>query len=409
MFDPSSYNMQNNTIVIATSAQPAANPRAVKEALSLHDAGYNIVFVYCAISPWANEMDAEIFDANPGIRWMCATKKGNDIRYTCIRLRRKFFEKLYAFTTSPKHAVYASALYAQDLKKICSGIPAGHYRAHNLGALPAVLAASAKYNSRYSFDAEDFHRGESDDQLQQQKVKIIEDFYFKNADSLTVAAPLALQFYNALYPGKQIRLINNVFPLSMLSKQEQKLNRPLRLFWFSQTIGPKRGLEILAASVQPFTGRELEVCFLGNVSEGYKDHLKKIFPVHLQPKFLPPVAPDKIFAVAETMDIGLASETAFSENNNIALSNKLFTYLSAGLMILASDTEGQQQFIEQNQGAGMLYEKLNPESLQACLKQVIHDPAMVLACRKKALQLAQKKYNWEAEIPQLLASVIADR
>ncbi len=397
--------VSRKTVVIATSAQPSANPRAVREAISLQQAGYVVYFLYCPISLWADAMDAQLFQDHPAIHWICVGKRLPAGRYKAVRVRRKLFELVYSFLKTPAVALFSNSLYAQELKKFCLTIPADHYRGHNLGALPAIVAAAKKYKAQYSFDAEDFHRGESNDKEQAAKIKIIEDHYYRSAKSLSVASPLALQQYRLLYPQLNVILLNNVFSKKYISNIQEPVRASLKLFWFSQTIGPNRGLELLGSALHGFTDADFSVYILGNISEQYKSTLKSVFPETLQPHILQPIAQTELFNLAATMHIGLASEPGFSENNEIALSNKLFTYLSSGLMILASNTKGQADFIDCYPGVGLLYNKASAKSLHQTLKELLQNPLLVSKFGNAAKKLALEELNWEQNEKTLLQIV----
>ena len=54
-----------------------------------------------------------------------------------------------------------------------------------------------------------------------------------------------------------------------------------------------------------------------------------------------PAAPDEMVRLASAYDIGLALERPVALNNDILLSNKVFTYLLAGLAVVATRTRAQ--------------------------------------------------------------------
>ena len=87
--------------------------------------------------------------------------------------------------------------------------------------------------------------------------------------------------------------------------------------------------------------QKIELTLLGNISASNKLYFKKLIEKEniKGVNFLPPVEEKKIFEIASEHHIGLASETGKDLNNNIALSNKIFTYLLAGNAILFSNTD----------------------------------------------------------------------
>ena len=106
-------------------------------------------------------------------------------------------------------------------------------------------------------------------------------------------------------------------------------------------------------------------------------------------------------------DIGLALEPAFSFNNEIALSNKLFTYLLSGLAIIASNTRAQTNFIEENSGIGKLYTIGDTDELANIILAFYENKLLLNSYKETAYHLAQTKYNWELEQNKFL-SIIND-
>jgi hypothetical protein len=123
--------------------------------------------------------------------------------------------------------------------------------------------------------------------------------------------------------------------------------------------------------------------------------------------FLGPVYPNEIFSVASHHDIGLALEPGRDINNQIALSNKIFTYLLAGNAVIFSATPAQKLFYEENRGIGSLYSCGNTHELTAILKNYLYHPELLLEAKRNAVKLAGIKYNWEVESKKLLVIIQA--
>lgn len=111
---------------------------------------------------------------------------------------------------------------------------------------------------------------------------------------------------------------------------------------------------------------------------------------------------NELFYLATQFDVGLALEPSFSINNNIALSNKIFTYITVGLAVVVSNTQAQEQFIDENEGIGFKYNIGNFEQLSDILKLYINNPKLLNEHKKNALLLANTKYNWELEEQKLI-------
>ena len=116
-----------------------------------------------------------------------------------------------------------------------------------------------------------------------------------------------------------------------------------------------------------------------------------------QIRFHQPIAPDELFKFTSQFDIGMATETAPNLNRDICLTNKIFTYIQAGLAIIASDTQAQRLFMEQYPTTGCLYQKDDATALANCLLGYAENPERLTQTRQTNYQLGQTELNWENE------------
>jgi glycosyltransferase involved in cell wall biosynthesis len=122
---------------------------------------------------------------------------------------------------------------------------------------------------------------------------------------------------------------------------------------------------------------------------------------------LAPVAPPALVAEAAQHDIGLALEQPVTENRARCVTNKLFTYMLAGLPIVATDTPGQREILEQAPGAGVLYPAGQPAVLADRIRQLLADPVELGRMKTAAWTAADRRFNWEYE-SQSLVSYLED-
>ncbi|WP_439697057.1 hypothetical protein ACFGVS_00845 [Mucilaginibacter sp. AW1-7] len=391
-------------ITLITTGQPTTNPRLVKEAETLKALGYQVKVIYCFYQAWAEKFDREITAREPGMYICCG---GDPVQqkwlYFKTRLRQKLCTLLFKYlkkTWIAENAIsrtHAEALV--EAKKIRSAV----YIAHNLGALPAAIRAAAYWQSKAGYDAEDMHSGQFSSTRNNlyQLNKYIEEKYFPQAAYFSAASPLIGRYYARLYPYLKPVVINNVFPKTKLVIRENyKKGGPLKLFWFSQTIGSDRGLELVIKAISQ-TGGFVQLHLLGHCAASDRQLLLglagKLGLRGDQLHFHKPIAAAELFTFAARFDIGLASETGSTLNRDICLTNKIFTYLQCGLAILASDTQAQQLFMQQYPASGQLYDKNNEAALTGLLKHYAENPALLYQTRLENYRLGQTALNWEAE------------
>jgi glycosyltransferase involved in cell wall biosynthesis len=274
-----------------------------------------------------------------------------------------------------------------------------------LGALPAVAKAAAQHKKPFGFDAEDFHRQEIDDDVNSLHYKIcsyMEDKYLPAANYLTASSPLIAEKYGQLY-NKQVMAILNVFPKTPAFPIVQNKNKPLKLFWFSQTIGPGRGLELVISAI----GQTKAICelhLLGQPVNGYKQELSQLAQeagiANYNLYFYEPVKASQLFNVAAQFDVGLASETGTCLNRDISLTNKLFTYIQCGIAVAASNTSAQTAFMAQYPQTGKIYN--NAKELSTILSTYNENRELLYQTKKESFEAGQAQLNWENESQKFL-------
>lgn len=391
-------------VTFITTGQPTTNPRLVKEVECLIELGCQVKVIYCFYQPWAQRFDEELILKHPGAFIFCGGDPVKDKKaYLKTRIRQKICNILFKCLNLPGVAENAiSRTHTEALAK-AKTINTDIFVAHNLGALPAAVMAAKNMGAKVGYDAEDMHSAQytSNDDPGYKLNKYIEERYFGATDYFSAASPLIAECYAKSYPYLAPVVINNVFPKIQFSvTQHYGKGKPLTLFWFSQTIGPDRGLELVIKAMAN-TADRIELHLMGHCS----DEFRTIFLAQASEcglndsavQFHDPVAPDELFSFAAEFDVGIASETASTINRDICLTNKIFTYLQCGLAIVASDTRAQTLFMQQYPDTGSLYLKTNDASLVEVLDHYLKSPDELFSVRLANYQLGQTTLNWENE------------
>lgn len=394
--------MNRKQVMLITTKQPSSNPRLVKEAITLSEAGYTVFVVYNFWSLWAETADKKIINSSNKINWIKAGYNPvfSKFRYWFTRLRFKLYKILASvFINNLQIQEQATTQFYPELKKKACSIKAALYIAHNIGALPVAVEAAKKNNAVYAFDAEDFHRSQSNENTtESNRARLIENKYFEGAGYITAASSLIAAEYKKNYPAIDFTVVNNVF-----SKQQQPSFKTislqtLRLFWFSQTVGLNRGVQDVIAAINLIYEFSIELTILGDAAENVRQNFSRLLSNQLHHlNFIKPCDEEKLIAISSQHHIGLAVEPGFSLNNQIALSNKLFTYLLAGNALILSNTPAQQLFYKQYPEVGWCYHSGDSKALASILQQAHKNVNMLENKRQIAWQLACTQLNWETE------------
>ena len=116
-----------------------------------------------------------------------------------------------------------------------------------------------------------------------------------------------------------------------------------------------------------------------------------------------PAAPFEMERLAARYDLGLAGEPGHSPNRRIALTNKIFSYLLAGLPVVMSDIQAHRSFAPDAGRAACLYRTDDADSLAAAIDSFLDDPAALAVARTAAFGLGQTRFNWDAEKSTLVS------
>ena len=181
---------------------------------------------------------------------------------------------------------------------------------------------------------------------------------------------------------------------------------PVSIHWFSQSIGPGRGLETLFGALVSIQGN-WEVHLRGNL-KGYEKWLESACPVSVQAKLKVHELVDNnelLSRIAEH-DIAFAGELSEPPSRNLTITNKFFQYLQAGLAVIASDTAGQTEAAKEAGGAVFVVPSNKPDGLKAILAELLNSPELLRA-QKQQSWIAADRLNWEKESRKLVSGLFS--
>jgi glycosyltransferase involved in cell wall biosynthesis len=397
-------------ICIITPGNVGSNPRVVKEADALVEAGYNVRVVAGDMVPWVRERDATIFSR---ARWRYdLVGPKSYIHYTLGRVRRMLASKaLIVGFNGYRIAAAAHSAMTDQLTIAAARERADLYIAHYTAAVPAAAAAARCHRTAFGFDAEDFHLGEfAPHNPARRAIQIIEEKFLPQCAYITAASPRIAEVYAKTYDIHLPTVVLNVFPLSHAPIGPTPAGVAVpgpSLYWFSQTIGPDRGLEIAVLALGLARSRP-HLYLRGAKAAGFPQRLFDLARknggegrIHI----LEPGDPADMERLAAAYDIGLVSETGHIENRRIALTNKLFSFVLAGIPVVASAIPAHRDLANALGAALALYDPDSPEQLANTLDALLLNQDQLARARSEAWRLGQKRYNWERERVALVAAV----
>jgi glycosyltransferase involved in cell wall biosynthesis len=121
-------------------------------------------------------------------------------------------------------------------------------------------------------------------------------------------------------------------------------------------------------------------------------------------RLLPMAPPAEMVNLAASYDLGLSLETEATESRRLCLTNKIFTYLLAGVPVMMSDTPAQNALATELGDAAAPVSLADPSAIARVLDR-LGSPDTLDKAKATASQLGRQRYNWQIEKQALLSAV----
>ncbi len=411
-------------IVILSGNHLCHNPRVLKEADALAEGGHEVEILTTGVNPNYLRRDKRLAH---GKKWkinalMSELAGAQRFKTRAKRLLGSLAHRWLRLENKWQLGEMAQHLYKESKRK-----GADLYIAHSE---PAMWAAEQlrKEGKRVGVDMEDWF---SEDLLPQARrdrpirlLKQLEkNLLCHGVHSSCTSEAMADALVKA-YRCPRPTVIRNVFPqkdretldqkwkdrpgmAKWIPKNDPKTARPkeaaVSIHWFSQTIGPGRGLEILFQALERLEG-SWEMHLRGNL-KGYEGWLDKACPASVMGRL-------KVHGLVENKellsriaehDIGYAGELAEPPSRNLTITNKFFQYIQGGLAVVASDTAGQVEGASEAKGAILNFRNGESISLAERVGRLLRDRGALQKMRQSAWN-AGARLTWENESQRILAA-----
>ncbi len=269
--------------------------------------------------------------------------------------------------------------------------------AHDLNTLlPAVLMAR-KCGARVIYDSHEiFSEVGSFAGFYRRSLRILEKRLLKNVDVvITVSegiADLLAERYQIEHPYVVLNT-PDVIPIRPVLRQDQPVN-----LVYHGGISQGRGLELLvhAFSLLPSSyPARLTIRGFGLL----KPKLEAIVEATQSKNkivFAEPVPMDQVVSAASEADIGVIPFLPVNLNNILAMPNKLFEYLAAGLGIWSTADLVEVKRMVHHYKCGGTYNLNEPENVMQQLVQFI-DSTTIADLRRNAYKATINRFNWSKQ------------
>jgi glycosyltransferase involved in cell wall biosynthesis len=398
-------------ICLITAHHVSFQPRTLREADSLSAAGHDVRVVCRQTDASLTVYDREIMKSR---KWRLQAvdlqRHGRHRRAWLIEsLRSKMFRWLFDSGLRMDGVANRSYLTGFDrLLALAITEPADWFIAHTQASLPIAAAASRRWKARLGFDCEDLLAENGTDPSD--VVRLIEQRFLSTCDYVSVPSQCIGRHLSKAYDIPLPLVLYNVFPLRLakrlLSPEQRARKATLRLHWFGQTIGVRRGVEEAVEALGILADENVEMHIRGRITSAFRSSIEAVARsrnVADKIVFHPAVSPEDLIGTMDQFDVGLALERPEQNDYSMTVTNKLLSYLLAGLAVAATDTPGQRELMEQIPAAGFLYPAGNAGALADGLRLWMRDRGTLLGSQKAAWAAARRYFCWDLEKEKLLA------
>jgi hypothetical protein len=390
-------------ITIVTAGHVSACPRMLKAADALACAGYRVRVVSVNHTPWAADADAVVKSTR---HWTWSVVDYDAVSGAALRRKtgaRFRMMQTIAAAVGPSRVPIGVAIRAysrahDEIVREATAEAADFIYGGSTGALAAVAESAARLGVPYAIDFEDFHSGElsgDGSELANALAARVERHVIPGARFITAGSPMIADEYRQRY-GVQPLAIHNTFSIAPVDAT-MRAEGPLRLYWFSQTLGAGRGLEDViraAARADVPVALHLRARPVPSYVHALRALSESIAP-KLEVALHDPAVPDDMVALAQPYDAGLACEEPTAPNRRLCLTNKIFTYLAAGVPVFLTRTPAQARLEPDLGDAAFGYECGDVEGLAGAIRQLAGDAELRRRSRTAARAAAERRWHWE--------------
>ena len=261
-------------ITILTGSHISFNPRVVKEVNTLAEAGYEVTILTIWSILGIESVDMGLL--HPTVTYLgIHNASSKDPIVIWHKMNRKISE--WINTNTPWESTNSINAGLSRLIQKAQNIPTDLYICHQEVGLVAgtVLINGGKY---VAFDLEDWYSEdllpEARKKLPTAKIKRLEEKALKGGVFVTTTSETMANAMAAAYHAPEPDVVYNVFPQT--ENRTTNSEKRIRLCWFSQTVGPGRGLESLMYALNDLKATNWELHLIGNASSVYLIHLKSM-------------------------------------------------------------------------------------------------------------------------------------
>jgi glycosyltransferase involved in cell wall biosynthesis len=276
--------------------------------------------------------------------------------------------------------------------------------AHDVAMLPSSWLAARLARARLVYDSHEYSAGVPwRSGAMRRLVALVERLFVPRADAVvTVSDGIAARLAQRFRLRRAPLVVRNLPDLPGPETGASELRRGLGigdagLVLHQGAPAPHRGCETLIRAIEALDG--VHLVFLGEGEPPYMTALRLLAAPSERIHFVPARPPEALLAATAEADVGVSLLEDVCENHRLALPNKVFEYVAAGVPVVASDLPGLRALVERYR-IGWLVDPSDAASVAEGIRTALAergDPQL-----RDALAAAARELSWDAERPRLL-------
>ena len=266
---------------------------------------------------------------------------------------------------------------------------------HSLPALPAAVLAARFGRARILYDAHELESKRANmSKARQQGAATLERLLMHFVDEVLVVSPSIKDHYERAYPQKTISLFMNLPSERGLGpgvnvRERFGIPPEHKTLIYVGALAPMRGIDHAVEAVRSL--EDWHCVFLGSGS--LEAEIRNAAISHTRIHYHPPVAEKDIVHTVATADLSYSVIDCSAESYRLALPNKLFQSLAAGVPVLVN--EANVDMLQAGKRSGMVFGI--PYSVDA-IRNFLSSFSALKVPRSK------ETYSWESQEDVLISA-----
>lgn len=348
-----------------------------------------------------------------GAKWQYESvdcRNSGSLFWFWLRLRRRCCGTLARRLSHTWVMSRAGGYALPELERLARAQRAHLYIAHTQMTLPIAARVAQDCGAALAADIEDLLADCSSENVS--LMSAIETRYLRSCGYVSTMSSAASRRLQALYRLQERPLVLHNTPSlrerSGLKPPVERVSTTVpSIYWFGQTIGPHSCAHYLLQAIGQMKNR-LRLVLRGNVNTSYVQQLMNLARANRVSdslEVMPLASPNEMVRLAGDHDLAFGSQPSLELFHQMAIGNKVFTGMMAGLALVLTDTIAHRELLQSAPGCGFTVPINDARTLSVELDRILSNRPALESMKQRSYELGDQTFNWDQEARQLLTSV----